>query len=239
MAPAVAAALVAGAVALITSLVSIVAGRRLADASRFQARQDVMRRYRDPLLRSAYDLQSRLWNIVCADFLERYFACGDETQRAYAVENTLFVVGEFLAWVEIVRQDIQFLDLGRERQTRALIDAIDEIRGAFSRDEIETEVFKIFRGQQRAIGEIMIREPSEPSESIGYAAFVQRLRDPAFRGWFDRLEADIAGPLVRDLTTSRERLTAIQHALMDLVDLLDQRAIYFQPRRRGKIPIPG
>lgn len=145
-----------------------------------------MRRYRDPLLRSAFDLQSRLWNIMSQGFLDVYYLNGSKSQRTYAIENTLYVIGEFLAWVEIVRREIQFVDLGAEAKSRQLIDRIDEIRSTFSRDDLNP-VLKVFRGEQRAIGEIMSTSLPSPqfasgprSESIGYATFVERRRDPDF-----------------------------------------------------------
>ena len=119
-----------------------------------------------------------------------YYVHGDASERAYAVDNTLYVVGEFFAWIEIVRREVQFLDLGAEMSSKRLIDQIDEIRSTFSRDDL-APVFKVFRGEQRAIGEIMSTGlPSVPnfsgprSESIGYASFADRRKDPDFSKWF-------------------------------------------------------
>jgi hypothetical protein len=41
-------------------------------------RDDVVRRYRDPLLWAAFELQSRLYNILRNDFLGKYFVRGTE-----------------------------------------------------------------------------------------------------------------------------------------------------------------
>jgi hypothetical protein len=193
------------------------------------------------LLRSAFDLQSRLWNIVCAGFLEVYYARGEASERSYAVENTLYVIGEFFAWIEIIRREVQFLDLGAEETSKQLIDQIDEIRGTFSRDEL-SPVFKVFRGDQRAIGEIMsiplagVSDPEGPrSEAIGYASFVERRKDPDFSFWFGDLVNDIEDRLIGDPRLHGERLVATQHALIDLLDLLDPTCLYFQAERRTRL----
>jgi hypothetical protein len=74
-----------------------------------QARHDaeaVLARYREPLLGAAYELQGRLWNILSLDFLRRYYFEGDEAQKTYAVENTLYVLAQYFCWSEILRHEI-------------------------------------------------------------------------------------------------------------------------------------
>lgn len=241
VASAIAAALVAGVVALVTTVGTSYAGRRLEDRRRTQERAELMRRYRDPLLRSAFDLQSRLWNIVRQGFLQAYYVEGEPSQRSYAVDNTLFVIGEFFAWVEIVRREVQFLDLGAESASKRLVEHIDEIRGAFSRDDM-TSVFKVFRGEQRAIGEIMSTVlSSDPGsagrrfEAIGYASFVENLKDPDFAKWFAGLIEDIEQRLSADARPHSQRLVAIQARLIDFLDFLDPHHMYFQEQRRSRL----
>jgi hypothetical protein len=53
-----------------------------------------MSRYREPLVRAAYDLQSRLFNTLRQDqrgFLAKYVVGGDPKEQEYARENTLHV----------------------------------------------------------------------------------------------------------------------------------------------------
>jgi hypothetical protein len=54
-------------------------------------------------------------------------------------------------------------------------------------------------------------------ECMGYATFVAAHEDPAFAKWFMRFEG--AADLLRE--TQPERLVWVQHALIDLIDLLD------------------
>ena len=242
MAPAVAAALVAGVVAVATTIITVLAGRQLEQRRRDQDRTELIRRYRDPLLRSAYDLQSRLWNIVRQRFLDVYYINGGASERSYAVGNTLYVIGEFFAWIEILRRDLQFLDLGEESMSKRLVDLIEEIRDKFSRDDIEGRVFRVFRGEQRAIGEVMsitssstTGDPPRP-EAMGYASFTANLETPDLARWFSDLKEDIEDRLTNGDRHDETRLIVVQRALIDLLEFLDPDCLYFQAEKRTRIP---
>src|SRR5690606_24489026 len=101
----------------------------------------VLRQYRDPLLDAAHTLQSRIYNIVRNDYLARWLRCGDPEQERYARDYTVYALAEYLTWVEIVRRELRFLDVGDEahnRQFMALlmqaqltIQASEELTGPF------------------------------------------------------------------------------------------------------------
>jgi hypothetical protein len=63
------------------------------------------------------------------------------------------------------------------------------------------------------------------SDCLGYATFTSRLEDeddPVFRRWFATLARDL-----KALATSRarsRRIIAVQHALVDLLQFLDETA---------------
>src|SRR5260370_18617133 len=84
-------------------------------------RQELMNRLRDPVLWAAFDLQSRIYNIVLQRFFLVYLVHGSDEQRAYAQRNTMFLFAQYLAWVEIVRRSVQFLDLGSKQPRRTRI----------------------------------------------------------------------------------------------------------------------
>ncbi len=84
-------------------------------------RQELMNRLRDPVLWAAFDLQSRIYNIVLQRFFLVYLVHGSDEQRAYAQRNTVFLFAQYLAWVEIVRRSVQFLDLGSKQPRRTPI----------------------------------------------------------------------------------------------------------------------
>lgn len=65
-------------------------------------------RYREPISRAAFDLQSRLYNIVRHGFQSR-------SATDYPEMSTLWIVGQWFAWNEILRREVQILDLGDDR----------------------------------------------------------------------------------------------------------------------------
>jgi hypothetical protein len=116
-----------------------------------------MSRYREPLLRAAFDLQSRIYNIVKQNFLIRYLQRGNPVEQDYACRNTMFVLAEYLGWIEILRRGVQFLDLGDVERNRSLVDRVEAITTVLLADRPYPDAtFQVFRGQQRAIGELMM-----------------------------------------------------------------------------------
>ena len=237
MSPEITVSVISAAVALISVGVSTRAARETARlnhefemaksrASKEQLVEELMSKYREPLARAAFDLQSRIYNIIKYRFLVRYGGQGREHEQAYAKENTLFLFAEYFGWVEILRRDVQFLDLGDVARNRLLVERLEAIGDTFASDrKILDPRFRIFRGEQRALGELMI--PKDEPESaprrgcLGYAQFRARLRDePTFEAWFRPLGEDIAA-LTEDAAQSHERLTKLQHALVDLITFLD------------------
>ena len=89
--------------------------------SKAEQAEAVLSRYREPLLAAAYNLQSRLYNIVDQSYLDYYLRCGDPDQERYARDYTVYVLAEYLCWAEIIRRDMRFLDLGSEEGNRELV----------------------------------------------------------------------------------------------------------------------
>jgi hypothetical protein len=127
-------ALISGVVALLSILLSAYFARsnsklqvqlneqleQRRDRATSQSRlEQLLSRYRDPLLLAAYDLQSRLYNIVVRDFVD-LLQKGDQDQQTYAVDSTLFVIAQYLGWVEALRRGVQYLDLGTSRTVASL-----------------------------------------------------------------------------------------------------------------------
>lgn len=199
---------------------------------------ELLSRYRDPLLGAAFDLQSRLYNIVRRDFLEEYLESSDPASHAYARDSTLWVIGQYLGWTEILRREVQFLDLGEASENRRLQARLQRIAQAFATDdEALTPVLRLFRAEQRAIGELMIAPADAHGRltSLGYADFSARVRREPLRPWFARLEQDLQR-IARE-PYDCPRLVHLQRALVDLVDLLDpDRVRYPDADVRGRLP---
>lgn len=180
----------------------------------------VLARYREPLVGAAYELQGRLYNILELKFLQKYYLSGDEAQKHYAAKNTLYVIGQYLGWSEILRREVQFLSFFDSQRTRVVADRQRRIVEAFQSDAPELgRPFQIWRGEQRAIGELMIDRDEDQAQCIGYATFLER-KEPSFERWFARLENDIA----EVATNPNSRMVELQHALVDLIRELDPEA---------------
>jgi hypothetical protein len=156
-------------------------------------------------------------------------------QRAYVQRNTLFLFAQYLAWMEIIRRGVHFLDLGDKRENREVVNLFSKISGIVNSDGFPDTLFCIFRGDQRAIGEIMIEASADGDFScIGYAEFCGRSdADPSFAQWFTRLSEDI-DKLARG-DQRHPRLIVLQNNLIHLINLLDPESIRFPDRHRSKL----
>lgn len=190
-------------------------------------------KYRDPLLRSAFDLQSRIYNVY------RPGGFTLEKDPEYFRLNTLFLLADFLGWLEIIRRELQFVDLGAIQATNELGQRIALVQELLANTTDWHDDCYIYRGYQRAIGELMLTRIDDGvtggrrHECIGYAAFVRAHEDPRFERWFSRL-----GDAIERLSREKPaRLVAVQHALIDLIDFLDPDRGRFHDGRSRLEPI--
>lgn len=193
--------------------------------------------YREPLLSAAFDLQARIYNMHRG----RFFG---EDRSSYHLDHTLFVFGQYLGWREIIRQEIQFLDLGDTPTTKNLAEHLERITSSLSMTAGDLPGnFKLFRGEQRAIGEKMMCPASEAEEQgmahrcLGYAAFVEALHEPDFDVWFAKLRGYVLDVESSDIFDFN-RLSFLQNALIDLIDALDSKFVRFPGRLRKRIEMP-
>ncbi len=247
------------ALAILSAIVSgIGAGRANKQAARLErqlrketaaeAARRILNQYRDPLLDAAQTLQARLYNIVRKDYFGRYLHCGDPDEEQYARDYTVYAVAEYLCWAEIVRRELRFLDDEVDEANPRLLSYLANIQLTIQTDTIPSP-FRLFRGPQRAIAELMMVPTNAPegprSEAMGYASFCHRLRDDEeFAGWFARLR----GPDI-DITAAQgpavnQRLVMLSHDLLDLIDFLDPKKVRIPEQLRERVSpdrpaIPG
>ncbi|MGD3106999.1 hypothetical protein [Streptomyces sp. YGL11-2] len=201
-----------------------------------QERMDLMKRFRNPLLLAAFDLQSRIYSLHRDQFI--FFQNGTDAEKRYARHSTLFVLGEYLACIELVRRHVQFIEVGTTSESRTtLMKHLTQINEVLSDWRNHGKLFRVFRTEQRAIGEIMLTPTTGPEAAIpiGYAEFCSRLaRDPNFSGWFAQLTDD----LDRLVENPQEgtRFPALQHQLIDLINFLDPESERFPDWDRSKMP---
>ncbi len=244
MAPEVVVALITGAAAFAVSLASFPLNRLINQRARRAQTQDLMGRYRDPLLWSVHDLRSRVRTILDEDFLGRYLVnaqdailtSGDVFMRPYARRHTMFVLAQYLGWVEVLRRDVGFLDLGNRHRNRKLVELLSTIRRVLFAVDLDP-AFHVPIGQQRAVGELMI-EPQRTTpgqgQCIGFATFCLRLdNDRDFAVWFDRIEAGIVG-YAQHPEQGCNRLVELNARLSDLIEFLDPDLTRFPLRHEER-----
>jgi hypothetical protein len=226
--------------ALVVSLMSFAANLWTVQRDRRTKVLDLVARYRDPLLWAAFELRNRLYGIIGRKGLSQAHQRGGHDWKL-AQDYTLFVVSQYLGWVEILRQGIQFLDLGEDRRNRDLVEIIYDITRTFATAKLDGDTLHLPRGEQRAIGELVISLPAQRDDlfgCIGYATFCARLEDDErFAAWFMRTRAQLK-QLAMSETNATERLVTLHNRLTDLIDFLDPDAVRFPSRLREHLNPP-
>jgi hypothetical protein len=234
-------------ISLAGAWVSVVYSRRAVTRDRREAAEQVATRFTEPLLQAVFNLQTRVYNIVQLGFFDRFHhPASPPEDREYAVLNTVYVVAQYFCWLEILRRDSQFVDPRNDERNTPIVRGLEAVRDAFSDSlTIEERCFRLFRGEQRALGEVMLVPVSNPPpgvprwECLGYAPFVHALDDPHVARWFSRLRADI-DLLIVDTTAHDKRLRLIQRRLVDIIDIVDPQARRVPgPLRKRLAPPPA
>jgi hypothetical protein len=216
---------------------SLIEAQQQAQTKAEQA-EAIHSRYRDPLLSAAHNLQARLYNIVHQHFLATYLRRGDSDQQRYARDYTVYVLAEYLCWAEIIRRDLRFLDLSSVPANRQLVELLENSQRALSREALPRP-WQLFRGEQRAIGELMMVRTNDTDaaryESLGYVQFCTRLdHEPAFAQWFARLRSDLDDLNTAD-PNNHIRLVVLQNALIDLIEFLDPQRFRLPAKYRERL----
>jgi hypothetical protein len=183
----------------------------------------VLSRYREPLLLAAHSLQSRLFNAVRDEYLPIYLHCGDKEQEDYARQFTVYTLAEYLCWVEIIRRELRFLDLGAEQENREFMKRLLAVTNTLSdQKRYEFAHYRLFRGQQQALGALMMHPNGDGHhECMTYPEFVHRMEDePRFARWFERLLREV-DDIADQSEAGNARIIDTQRALIDLIDFLD------------------
>lgn len=200
----------------------------------FQGRREaraVLNTYREPLLSAAFELQSRLRNILDGEFLEKYLASEEQGKQEAAAKTTLYVFAQYFGWLEIIRREIQFLHFRRTRQTREMARLLRDISETFLTDSFGSQLM-IWRVEQRGLGERMITSVDGKPSCLGYAAFLDQ--QVKLKIWLDPLERDLKA-LDR---SGSARLTELQHLLLRLVRELDPKRVRY-PFELEEAPLPS
>ena len=196
----------------------------------------IMDNYKGPLLHSSYELQSRIYNLVSNGVLELYFVkkFGDGSERNYLLNNTVFVIAQYFAWTEIIRREIQFIELDNPEETKGISEIQDRIYSLWNANRgIFDDPLMIWAGEQRGIGEIMIRTKDNKLVCIGYAKFLKIL-DSRDEDLLNQLKKKVE-KYISNNGYERNRLIPVQNSLIDLLTVLDPSYIRFPMEQRSKI----
>jgi len=191
------------------------------ELDREERAEEVLTRYREPLAAAAFDLQSRLFNILQLDFLGK-FGDGDRSRSAFT--TTLFRLAQYFGWTEILRRDIQFLSFPADADTRKVADLQARIARCFLTDEYGPELM-VWSDEQRAVGERMIVEEHGKVICMGYARFRDEC-EKTFAPWLERLQAELPAA-----AADGQRLRAAQHLLCELVEALGAVGVRYTPEQ--------
>jgi hypothetical protein len=203
--------------------------REREDRKRKFDAETVLARYRDPLIHATFFLQQRLFQILRVDGKEFGPYLRGRSRQDLAVKSTLYRFGEYLTWGEILRREIQFLNLDDQAETRRVQDLTGEISRTLARDDegFETD-FMLWVEEQRAIAELMIVRDGDVTTCLGFAAFSEQF-DAKFERWFK----DFASKL-SDQDLPRRRLTKLFDLLLTLGDALDPKGLRYEWREWGE-----
>ncbi|HEY7348701.1 MAG TPA: hypothetical protein VH599_10335 [Ktedonobacterales bacterium] len=189
--------------------------QRQAEAERLAAR------YAKPLLQAAYELEGRLEAILDEKRNGRLWLWPnwqpDPTNAElppltfdYYLKSSLYLIGQFFAWIDIMKKEEIFLPLSDKAINQEFQTLLDNCIKAFSDSRVASGV-AIFRQQQRAIGEQMSEESAKDRtlHCASYSTFVDKYeQDERFRRWFEPAESLIL-QIEREGDPRMKRLQAI------------------------------
>lgn len=189
--------------------------------------------YSAPLARSAYALKNRLYNILHQNLIEVYLVNGNEREQSYVVDSTVFNIAQYLCWTEIVRRDIQYIDIGTSKGVRDFQLLQIGITRAFATDAISSPILRLFAVEQQAVGEALRQlNAAGKWECMGYGAFLKNF-SPGADSLIDALRNDVKS-MRADTAVAAEQITTIHNALNKLLELLDPDAVSFPEHRTPK-----
>jgi hypothetical protein len=185
----------------------------------------------EPLARAAYELESRLYNILRQALFEAYFARGTDREKQYTVSYTLYLIGAYFCWSETLRLSLRFTNVVNDNELRDVLVAQERISRRWASDGYP-RTMRIFAGEQRAIGELFSSSLGETPTCAGYLEFLQggQIADNPL---IEALREDLLS-LAGGTAEAKARLVDIQHALIDLLEIVDPRYVRFPKEQREK-----
>lgn len=213
---------------------------------RWKARQSLQQiyvRFTNPIFLAASELCNRLEEICDrhpSPFLDANLlkiktekmqsnTANDPYFKRYKLISSVYRFCSFLGWLELLRQEIVFLESGKSAKNRVLERKLEAIRSDLADGQLNTAIDwiswhdrLIFREEQRAIGERMIIKTDNVPSIMGYAEFCTKL-EGLVAGDKDQW-LGIALSFLADPSTSDKNfhLTRLKRLIVHLIELMQQ-----------------
>ena len=208
-----------------------------------QALQQIYVRYANPIFFAASELCNRLEEICewyPAPFLDSNLlnietermqsnAANDPYYKRYKLISSIYRFRSFLGWLELLRQEIVFLESGKSAKNRVLERKLETIRSDLADGQLNTssdwvswQDRLLFREEQRAIGERMITRSNHSLSVIGYAEFCAKLERSAAGDkdqWLGTALSFLVGPSTID---KNFHLVRLKRLIVHLVELMKE-----------------
>jgi len=127
-------------------------------------------------------LDKRLWSAT--DPFDVVNSADNTHFRIYKLHGSVYRLCAFFGWIELYRREVAFLDAGHDGKNVRLEACIHAVQGALADGQLNEHADwnqwtdrLIFREEQRAIGEAMIRGTGTDRHVLGYGAFQAAIED--------------------------------------------------------------
>lgn len=186
----------------------------------------VKRKYSTPILLAAEELRRRLENMITLiDQIEAEDWLPSSQPFGYYYLSSIYTVARFIAWQQILRREVVYLDFTTTQETRVFELFMRAIRRAFSDPALlneshdsapeESDDKWIYTFWFQGIGDWMIVEKEGKCSAMNYGTFVKKLKehgDSERKQWLNSL-----GNLFTDLKSTDKKFRRIvaMHALIN------------------------
>jgi hypothetical protein len=175
-----------------------------------------------PFIEAAEALQSRLYNVLKRGGLG---ALRRESPSGEYAADMVYLVARYFGWERLLRK-------GAYGSDEEVITATERIRDVFATGQFMSGVFEVFRAKQEAIGQLVVRRVPGAAgaeyEALSLYDFQERLASPPLstERWIQETLAALKETRSIARLEGRERLVAVQDALVDLLEHLEGREGY-------------
>jgi len=211
--------------------------------------KQIYQKFSDPLQLSIHELSSRICEIhnhyptiyLTTNVLESHperqtlNSIEDPYFQRYKLVSTAYRFCAFLGWLELYRQEITYLNSGKNSHTKKIESIVNKIRSDFADGQLnqspDWSTWKdnvVFREELRAIGESMIEQRGTTRSVIGYGRYCEYLdsdESNSIQHWSSVIINFFINLRTDNLDFRRNRLEHLFIHLIDFARQLDSSTI--------------